>query len=338
MHVPANSSTSHANREVHRGLSEGAEPPADAAAAAYVAWRALSLRWVCLAIVLYLALGYVESNALPSVKLKAGDPSSIRSRLETGLTWYLRSLTLSGFVLVFASAWFWRRPNLSRVLLRAAWIIGFLGALPLYLIPLPKVLGLRGIAAAHLALDVIRSMLISYIPTLFAFLPALIRSAVVLKRFLPDSVLPGILILVSTPLCSLIYLLVVSIFMQVLPHWDLIGGFLFLALAPLIYLTRTRALMRPTGTVQEQRSLRLIARTSTGCTLVGCVLILYSISRAIDLMSIIGQELDLWWAFQFLAGILANRAMLTVMLVDGVLELLAQAHTAEDGKMQQPES
>jgi hypothetical protein len=319
----------HATASERSRLSRQPRPLLDPRAQDYAAWRSRSLRLTCLAVVLFFALIARTGATFATVDLGLKNPTSLGARLEVGLSWYLRLLNGTYCLLLVAATWSWYRLRWSCLLARLAWVLAFFGPMPLFMIPYSRVLGQRGGAALVLASDVILGLLNIYVPALFALLPALIRASLALKRFLPEAALPGVLVLVATPLQTLVYVLLICILSQIAPHRELILGLLCLALAPMVWVVRAKALIKPVGAKEGKDPLWIEGLVSNGLALMGSSLILLEVSEEIDLGRWIGQVVDVMWVLRFMAGMLASRTILAVILVDGLLALLYHAHQAE---------
>lgn len=308
-------------------LARQSQPVLDPEAQDYAAWRMRTLRRSCLAVAVSYALDLYAGNSFATVRFGIRSPTSLQASLESGLSWYLRALVAVSCLLLLTATARWRRPGRSCRLARWAWVVGFLGPMPLFLIPYPRVLQQSGVDAVVLASNVIRGILLFYVPQLFAMLPALVRASLVLKRFLPESALPGVLIVVAAPLQSLIYVVLLCILVQIAPRADLVLGVFFLAVAPLVWLARARTLTRPAGAGASP--LRFERLVSSGFSLIGSSLILGAVAKDADLDTLILQNINVSWILSFMAGVLASRAILTVILVDGMLAMLYHAYRAE---------
>lgn len=310
-------------------LSSQPRPVLDPLAQDYAAWRMRSLRRSCLAVALSYALDVYAGGTVATVKFGLRHPTSLEAWLEAGLSWYLRLVVVVCCRLVLYATLCWKRLDRSSFLARSAGVIAFLGPMPLFLIPFPRVLEQHGVDAMLLASNVIRGVLTLYVPELFALLPALIRASIVLKRFLPESVVPGLLVVVATPLQSLLYFLLICILVQIVPHRDFVLGMLCLALAPLVWLARAKAIIRPISAQQGENPLRYESLVNVGLTLIGSLLILLEVSEDVELDLLIFRNVDVYQVLRLMAGVLASRALLTVILVDGMLAILFHSSRAE---------
>ncbi|WP_435016759.1 hypothetical protein TA3x_004335 [Tundrisphaera sp. TA3] len=308
-----------------------AEPPPapEPWAAEYAAWRTRALCWTCAAAAASYALSFAGGAEPASVRFGLRDPAPSVVMLEAGLNWYLRGVTAAFVLSLVAATWLGPRLRWSCLLARLAWALGFFGMMPLFLIPFPRVLHQHGVEAVLLATNVIRGILGFYVPSLFSLLPALSRAARVLKRVLPESTLPGLLVVVASPLQSLVTFVLLAILVQVVPHRGLILGVLCLSIAPLVWLPRAGALVRPCGRDEAVRRLRGVGAIARGFALLGVGLILREAWGELDLDWLLGEDVDLWYALNFLLGVLANRTLLSVVLVDGLLSLLFHAERVE---------
>jgi hypothetical protein len=297
------------------------KPVLDPALQDYAAWRLWSLRWAVIAVFASYGLGFYAGETFNTLKLDVETRSWLKSILELGVTWYLRAMATAGMVMLLAAIWYWHNLDRSRRLSRLAWALAFLGPLPIFLIPFTWVLDLHGIQAAGLSSKIALSLVTFYISALIALLPASIRASLVLHRFLPSTVLPGALLIGGTALYALTYFVAICVILQLSPHWKLLTGLFFLMLSPIAYWPRARARLQSSQGSTRHWPMILEAIFSRLFMLLGCGLILYDISNAVNLRELLGPIFNIWWVLGFMAGVMANRAFLTVILVDALFQL-----------------
>src|SRR5262249_28146745 len=114
-------------------LSSQPQPLLNPLAQDYAAWRLRSLRRSCLAMALFYGLGVYAGEPVATVEFGLRHPTALEAWLQTGLTYYLHLLVAAFCVFLLTSTWFWNRVRRSRILARSAWIVGFLGPMPLFL-------------------------------------------------------------------------------------------------------------------------------------------------------------------------------------------------------------
>jgi hypothetical protein len=306
---------------------QAATPTMDPLARDYMVWR----YWALLGV----ALMTVASFALhaPTVKIiiELDDPGEAANgspshpwAMLVGLVIlfvYYLVMALAGFVLVVAATWFWARLPRSRRLARAAWLVGFLGPLPVFLLPMTHLLDLHGMDAARTAAGQIHAILTVTIPPLLALLPGAARAALVIERFLPESEAPGWLALLTAPFCALGYVLLLGVVLQLSVSPWLVGGLLLLTASPLVTLARWRELVQRDTPQVGARAARSIAWMQVSLSAAGLALLTRYVADKPVLVDLLGH-VNIWWFLSFVAGVLSLRILVTVVLVDLFIDLL----------------
>src|SRR5262245_55175314 len=123
--------------------------PPDPLARDYALWRRGVLRNAAL---LTVASAALSAPSWPLILWLGDGDEGPSSRLLAGLAalvLYSLLMALASFGLLLAAAWRWDRPPRSRTLARLAWAAGFLGPLPVLLLPMSHLLGLHGADAVR---------------------------------------------------------------------------------------------------------------------------------------------------------------------------------------------
>jgi hypothetical protein len=92
-------------------------------------------------------------------------------------------------------------------------------------------------------------------PAVLALVPGLLRACVRVKLLLPESTLPGWLLVAAAPFNGLLVLVVVVALVQVVPSPLLVTGMLLWLAAPLAYLARAGTFTRPLTSPEGLRGL-----------------------------------------------------------------------------------
>ena len=170
---------------------------------AYAAWRCRMLVGAIIAT----AVGLVLHGPTGEIRYDSGaDPPS---------TWVVVGLValtvgalgpgLMGICLALAAVWRWRRLGRSSRLARAAWGLWVLGPLPILILPVAHLFHLNLEDSLRTSANQVRYLLTVTSPAFFALLPGILRAALVLKRFLPESQAPGHITMLAAPACTVAY-------------------------------------------------------------------------------------------------------------------------------------
>jgi len=173
-------------------------------------------------------------------------------------------------VAALLAAVFWARPRRSRTILLVGWAASFLVPVAIALTPWDWWNVEAPPAASHEA-NLARQYgritegfvwgyyyIVVLSPAVLALVPGMMRACLSVKRLLPESILPGWFLVVAAPFNSLLVLIVVVALTQIAPSPLLIAGMLLWLAAPLAYLVRASAFIRPLCTSEDLRGLSRI--------------------------------------------------------------------------------
>jgi hypothetical protein len=287
----------------------------------YAAWRGMLLRWTVLIVLAGAFLGYKvdfvvgdESNDIPHFGV------FVVLILVLGLI----VTAITGFLLLVYAAWKWHRVRVSRRLVAAAWVIQFLGPLLIFLIPVPHLLGLHGLEAVQFTALWIKTILMFYIPGLFALFPAVVRASLVVKQFLPESEVPGGLAVLASLFSALVYLVTLSVLVQISLNGYLVLGMVLLTASSLVYLVRVRALFKRHSPAEGRRIVRSVQWTSLTLTVAGSALLVQFALESPNLLWFV-ERVDVWMVLTFIVSTMSNRMLLTVVFADFFLIVLLRS-------------
>jgi hypothetical protein len=287
----------------------------------YAAWRCRTLAGVIVAT----AVGFVVH----------GPAAEIRYEFEGGRPspWLLLGLAavvvgafgpgLVGACLALAAVRSWRRLGTSSRYARAAWVLWVLGPLPVLLLPLPHLFGLNPRDSLKTSATQVRYLLTVTAPALFALVPGILRSALVLERFLPESRVPGQITLLAAPACTVAYLLLLAVLTQLAFHRGLYLGLLLLAASPLVPLLAARRLLRRDTPDRAARLVRAIVTAQGALAGSGVALIAAWLGEHPLLRTWLGR-IDAVWVVGLVAKVLASKWLTEVVVTDLLLSMLHQ--------------
>lgn len=97
--------------------------------------------------------------------------------------------------------------------------------------------------------------LVWLLPALLAIMPGILRASVRIKSLLPESIVPGWIIVMTAPFFTLVLLLVFVVVNQIAGNLLLVCGVLLLMASPVVFLIRTDLLIKPVTEFRERRHL-----------------------------------------------------------------------------------
>jgi hypothetical protein len=213
-----------------------------------------------------------------------------------GLSLFGLALMLSSVGLVLAALACWSDFRRSRHRMVLAWVTGLIQPLLINVVPLRLLLRWAPIPAdgiylldRHLPAELVRQRLVAIepevglfagvlailamAPVVLASFPALMRAGLNARRLLPESPVPGWLVIVTPPL----YLIATSAFFgfvnQVAGDPKLLLGITAVLIGPMIYVFGGRSLSRPTGLHTAEQAGRSVRWLGSGLALFGYGLI-----------------------------------------------------------------
>jgi hypothetical protein len=249
------------------------EPSAALALPRFLAWRRSVLVLVLLFSVLTAAIDTATKLAGGprrsfTILLKLEPESGTAQQTVFGdladLAWLLSFYAMPASALLAAA--FWDRPGTSRSILLAGWIASFLVPVAVALTPWswwdveqppPATLQARlarryervaaGVGWGYYYVAVLS-------PAVLALVPGVMRACIRVKMLLPEAALPGWFLVTAAPFNGLLVLVTFVALAQVAPSPLLLAGMLLWLAAPLVYLARAGAYVRPLASADELRS------------------------------------------------------------------------------------
>jgi hypothetical protein len=180
---------------------------------------------------------------------------------------------LAGTYFALVAVRTWRRLGTSSWYARASWVLWALGPLPVLLLPVAQLFRLNPEDSLRTAATQVRHLVLVTAPALFALLSGVLRSALVLERFLPESRAPGQITMLAAPACSVAYLLPLAVLTQLAFHRGLYLGLLLLAASPLVPLLAVRRLLRRDTTKRAAGLVRTVVAAQGVLVALGIALI-----------------------------------------------------------------
>lgn len=161
----------------------------------------------------------------------------------------------------FAALGTWRRLKLSRGFLLAGWLASFLAPILFALFPSQWFLRLDASvpsAVYQIQVWMIRILAglayyLTLMPAVLSLLPGVQRACLRLKGLFPESVLPGWILVLISPLYTLLLLASFILLIQIASDWLLLGGVLLWMSAPLVYFLFWRPFTSPLTSFQTGR-------------------------------------------------------------------------------------
>jgi hypothetical protein len=133
--------------------------------------------------------------------------------------------------------------------------------------------------------------LVRLMPAVLSLIPGIVRACLRVKSLLPESLLPGWLVVVAAPLYALFLFVAFVAIDQVNSDPLIFAGFLLLAASSLVYVFRSKVFTRPLISDADFRAMRGAQMIVTGMTALGGVLILtYLLTRQIMGVHLVGTD------------------------------------------------
>jgi hypothetical protein len=287
----------------------------------YAAWRRRTLTGVIVATAVGLLvhgptgeLRFEFEGARPSPWLLVGLVALVVGAFGPGLM---------GTCFALAALRSWRRLRTSSRYTRASWALWVLGPLPVLLVPVAQLFSLSPQDSLKTSATQVRYLVAVTAPALFALLPGILRSALVLERFLPESRAPGQIALLAAPACTVAYLLPLAALTQLAFHRGLYLGLLLLAASPLVPLLAVHRLLRRDTSSRAAGLVRTVVAAQGVLVALGMALIIRWLVGHPQLRSLLGR-IDAVWVVGLAANVLASRWLTVVVVTDLLLSLLHQ--------------
>ena len=297
----------------------------------YAAWRR-SLLWVAGAALVVLVLIELVTYQSTDSALREAQQDQLRNALGAeamdtldGIRWMMILATTVGAVLTVLAAVRWRTPKRSRRAARYGFLIMFATPFLLALIPFTEMVSLQHLQGSDR--QVVRQMLGGLVgayyffligPRAIALFPGIIRSSVTIKTILPESPMPGWTASLVAPLYSIFLLVVFSAVNQSQGNMLLLAGIACLMIAPLVYVFRGSALLRPLRQEEVSKAVGVIRRRSVIFASLGALFL------AIFFIDAAFFSFDDF--LKFFISILGNVVLLTVVGADFLLAVIRVGH------------
>jgi len=234
---------------------------------------------------------------------------------------------LAGAGLALAAVWSWRRLGTSSRFARAAWVLWVLGPLPLLLTPVARLFDLDTMDTLKTSSTQIRQLITVTAPAFLALLPGILRAALMLERFLPESRAPGQIALLAAPACAVAYLIPLGAVAQLWFQPGLYLGLLLLACSPLVPLLAVHRLLRRNSAQRSARLVRNIVVVQVSMSALGLALVARWLGEHPLLRELLGHIKPIW-VLGLAAKMLASQWLTTVVVTDVVVSLLHQGREA----------
>jgi hypothetical protein len=259
-------------RERESLLSSGVDSEA---AQAYLAWR----RSVFLLVIPVTTVSFL----LSIIRMAKQQYTGVTLTPLGVLTEALPILTqLSMPIAALLAYVFWLRVRLSRRLLVVTWLVAFLLPLGIGLIPASwqGQVHVPGPPEAQQAMDQFVRVFaglyyfVTLMPTILALLPGVLRACVRMKGLLPESFIPGWILVAGSPLYILLVLVTFILINHLVGNVLLMLGLLMLIGAPGVYLCSARLFIRPLFSEHDRRRLWRVQWLYTTLSSVASVLLI----------------------------------------------------------------
>lgn len=162
----------------------------------------------------------------------------------------------------------WDRHRRSRKTLLRGWLVAFLTPLVLALFPFAWRVDLSGgdITVATQAANLLGflgavSVYVTLMPAVLSLIPGVLRACLRVKALLPESIIPGWFLVAATPLYVLLFLVIFSTVNQVAGHALLLVAVFALLGAPLLYMWNSGTFTRPLHQPEEIARIGQVQRT-----------------------------------------------------------------------------
>ena len=201
----------------------------------------------------------------------------------------------------FGALLFWTRVRLTHRIMLAGWAIGSLAPMLIALCPWswwgydmtpdPDATDLEKLRDAAESAKDAAEYLVTLLPIVLSMLPGAQRACLRVKTLLPESILPGWLIVSSAPLQCLMFMVLFVVVNQVADNPLFLGGMLCLLAAPMTYLVRADVLTRPLVTEADHRGLARVRMTMSALSLTGgALLVTFAMTQSVFDMHLVGRD------------------------------------------------
>lgn len=239
-------------------------------------------------------------------------------------------------VVALAAVISWRKLHRSNRLARWSWIAWVIGPLPVLLLPLAALFDLNEADALRTSATQVKHLLLVTAPALFAVLPGILRAALVLKRFLPESRAPGQIAGLSAWACLIANLIPLGVVAQLAFEPRLYLGLFLISLSPVVPLVCARRLLRRDDPTSATRLIRVLSTIQGLLTASGATLLVLFVGEHPVLRDLLGR-VDPMWVLALVARVLAGKWLMTVVVTDLLLLLLHTGHESSRALAGTPE-
>jgi len=233
----------------------------------------------------------------------------------------LASVVLAAVCVVIAAKK-WQSVSLSRKWSRIGWLIMFGVPMLVLMLPITSLMSFDHIQdkalreAQKMGMGTVFALgaFITIAPKAIALFPGIIRSSMSLKTLIPESATPGWIAAIMAPFYAIFLVLIVSVINQIHGDLLLVGGLVCFMIGPLVYVWKGEDMVRP-HTPQETTTIVAGVRKQAALfTVIGTILLSIFILR-LPMFSATD-------AIEFMAGVVGNVLLMTVVAADLILALL----------------
>lgn len=218
----------------------------------------------------------------------------------------------------------WKRWRRSRRFLLAGWLIGFLVPMVLALTPLSWREAEPGNPAVDFVYGVIYGFtwLVLLLPAVLSLLPGMVQACLRIKTLLPESIIPGWILVAAAPFYSSLLLIGWVVLSHLVTNYYLLIGMLLWIVAPLVYVLWARVLVGPLVTEEDRESFRRVQLLASGLYYLSMVLLLiFLFTLEILGVRLVGVDpqnslLRPWVVIQYLLEYWGRALFITVLAAD----------------------
>lgn len=241
----------------------------------------------------------------------------------------------------------WRTLRASHRFVRLGWLVGLLVPFALALLPVRSILDLDGQAAGGDGADgaqlreVVRQLMgvaagFSYfavlLPSVISVLTGAVRASLTVKRFLPESPVPGWIAAGIAPWFVLLLLAVVVVLLQIGGSFVLVAGFGLVAAAILQIPWRASVVGRPVARAEVPTVLEPVLRRYGVLLVVGLVVLAIGVGTTDFFGHSLAGMFGVFGTARMLLEFAGKSLISTVVLADLLLAFLRVGHrVATDG-------